>query len=45
MTLFDLDGVARVLVVGSSAGDPHYPFDPDDRVWEPHGWIVSLASE
>ena len=45
MTLIDLDGVARVLVVGSSAGDPLYPFDPDDHVWEPHGWVVSLGSE
>jgi hypothetical protein len=44
-TLVDLDGVARVLIVGSSAGDPLIPFDPDDRVWEPHGWIVSLAAD
>jgi len=44
-TLVDLDGVARVLVVGTNAGDPLYPFDPDDYSWEPHGWVVSLASE
>ena len=45
MSLVDLDGVARVLVVASNAGDPLYPFDPDDYIWEPHGWVVSLASE
>jgi hypothetical protein len=42
-TLVDLDGVARVLVIGASAGEPLYPFDPDDYAWEPHGWVVSLA--
>jgi hypothetical protein len=45
LTLVDLDGVARILVVGTNAGDPLYPFDPDDYIWEPHGWVVSLAAE
>jgi hypothetical protein len=45
LSLVDLDGVALVLVVGSNAGDPLYPFDPDDYIWEPHGWVVSLAAE
>ena len=44
-TLVDLDGTARVLVVGTNTGDPATHFDPDDYVWEPHGWIVSLAGE
>jgi hypothetical protein len=44
-SLVHLDGVARVLVVGTNAGDPLYPFDPDDYAWEPHGWVVSLAGE
>jgi hypothetical protein len=44
-TLVDLDGVARVLIVGASAGDPRYQFDPDDYRWEPHGWVVSVAAE
>jgi len=44
-SLVDLDGTARVLVVGASAGDPLVPFDPDDYAWERHGWVVSLASE
>ena len=45
MTLVDLDGVDRVLLVGMNAGDPSYRFDPDDEVWEPHGWLVTLAAE
>jgi hypothetical protein len=45
MSLADLEGAARVLVVGSNAGEPLIPFDPDDRVWEPHGWVVSLVGE
>jgi hypothetical protein len=47
-TLVDLDGVARVLIVGSNAGD-HLglapPLDPDDYRREPHGWLVSVAGE
>jgi hypothetical protein len=34
-----------VLLVGVNAGDPAYAFDPDEAVWEPHGWLVTLASE
>lgn len=45
MTLVDLDGVDRVLLVGTNVGDPSYRFDPDDEVWEPHGWLVTLAAE
>jgi len=45
MTLVDLDGVDRIMLVGVNAGDPSYRFDPDDEVWEPHGWLVTLASE
>ncbi len=45
MTLVDLDGVDRVLLVGLNAGDPSYRFDPDDEVWEPHAWLVTLAAE
>ena len=44
-TLVDLDGVARVLVVASSAGDPLVTFDPADYLWESHGWAISLAGE
>jgi hypothetical protein len=45
MTLVDLDGVDRVMLVGVNTGDPAYAFDPDDEVWEPHGWLVTLAEE
>lgn len=45
MTLVDLDRVDRVLLVGVNAGDPAYAFDPDEVVWEPHGWLVTVAAE
>jgi hypothetical protein len=45
MTLVDLDAVDRILLVGVNAGDPSYRFDPDDEIWEPHAWLVTLASE
>ncbi len=45
MTLVDLDGVDRVMLVGVNVGDPAYAFDPDDEVWEPHGWLVTIAEE
>jgi hypothetical protein len=44
-TLVDLDGTARVLLVGTNTGDPLVPFDPDDYRREAHGWTVSIASE
>jgi hypothetical protein len=45
MTLVELEGVDRVLLVGVNVGDPSYRFDPDDEAWEPHGWLVTLAEE
>ncbi len=45
MTLVDLDIVDRVMLVGVNVGDPAYAFDPDDEVWEPHGWLVTVAEE
>jgi len=45
MTLVDLEQVDRIVLVGTNVGDPAYRFDPDDEVWEPHGWLVTLASE
>jgi hypothetical protein len=44
MTLVDLDGVASVLVVGANVGAWEEPFDPDDAIWEPHGWTATLAA-
>ncbi len=45
ITVVDLEDVAKVLLVGTNAGDPLDPFDPNDGAWEPHGWIVSVAAE
>jgi hypothetical protein len=45
MSVVDLEGVARILIVGTNTGDPLYPMDPDDEIWEPHGWMLTLASE
>jgi len=45
MTLVDVDAVDRVLLVGVNVGDPAYRFDPDDEVWEPHGWLLTTAEE
>ena len=45
MTVVDLDDVATVLLIGVNAGDGLYPFDPDDEVWEPHSWLMTVASE
>lgn len=45
MTLVDVDSVDRVMLVGVNVGDPAYAFDPDDEVWEPHGWLVTVAEE
>jgi hypothetical protein len=44
-TVVDLDGVARVLFVGTNTGDPLVPFDLNDAAPEPHGFVVSVASE
>lgn len=44
-TLVDVDAADRILLVGVNAGDPSYAFDPDDAVWEPHGWLLTVAQE
>lgn len=45
MTLIDFDGADRVMLVGANVGDPAYSFDPDDEVFEPHSWLVTIAEE
>ncbi len=45
MTLVDLEAADRIMLVGVNVGDPSYRFDPDDTVWEPHGWLVTIAAE
>jgi hypothetical protein len=44
LTVMELDQVDSVLLVGVNLGDPKWAFDPDDGVWEPHGWIMTVAS-
>lgn len=44
-TVMNLDDTATVLVVGVNVGDASRPFDPDDDVWEPHGWLLQIQSE
>jgi hypothetical protein len=44
-TIVDLDGVDSILVVATNVGDPYSVFDPDDEVFEPHGWLLTLAAE
>jgi hypothetical protein len=48
MTIEPLDGVDRVIVVGTlvgSDGSAERPFDPDDGVWERHGWLLTVQAE
>jgi hypothetical protein len=45
MTLVDLSGVDKVVLVGVNVGDPAYAFDPDDEVFEPHGYLVTVAAD
>jgi hypothetical protein len=44
-TVVDLDGVVRVLFVGTNTGDPFVAFAPSDETPEPHGWLVRIAEE
>ena len=44
MTLVDYGNADRIMLVGVNVGDPAYRFDPDDEVWEPHGWLLTVAS-
>ena len=45
MTVADLRGTDRVIVVTTNVGDPSFHFDPDDVVHEPHGYTLTLAAE
>jgi hypothetical protein len=41
-TMNDLRGVDSLMIVGVGLGAPDRDFDPDDRVWEPHAWTVTV---
>jgi hypothetical protein len=43
LTVENLEGTARVVVVGVALGDTEAPFDPTAGEWEPHGWMLTLA--
>jgi hypothetical protein len=45
MTVADLRGTDRVIVVTTNVGDPSFHFDPDDVVHEPHGYTLTLVAE
>jgi len=44
MTVENLDTVDHIVVIGVNLRSTEMPFDPDDGIWEPHGWVLSLAS-
>ena len=45
LQVVDLDDASSLLVVATNVGDWTAPFDPDDDVVEPHGWLLPIASE
>ena len=45
MTVADLRGTDRVVVVTTNLGDPAFHFDPDDVVHEPHGYTLTIVAE
>lgn len=45
MSIADLDQAERVVLVVTNVGDPSFHFDPDDVVFEPHGYALTLAPE
>jgi hypothetical protein len=45
ITLEDLDGVHRVVVIGANVGSTERPFRQGRSEWEPHGWTLTLGAE
>ncbi len=45
MSIADLDETDRLIIVVTNVGDPSFHFDPDDVVFEPHGYELTLAAE
>ncbi len=43
--VINLDDVSSILVVAMNLGNWTTPFDPDDDIWEPHGWLLTIAAE
>jgi len=44
-SIVDVDAADTLAIIGMNAGDFAFPFDPDDAIWEPHGWRLTVASE
>lgn len=45
MSIADLEQAERVVLVVTNVGDPSFHFDPDDVVFEPHSYGLSIAPE
>jgi hypothetical protein len=45
LTVDNLAGVDRVLLVTANLGSTEHPFDPQQGEWEPHGWLLTLGAE
>jgi hypothetical protein len=45
MTVENLDDADRIVVLGVNLGSTEMPFEPGDGTWEPHGWLLTLASQ
>jgi hypothetical protein len=45
LQVWGVEDAASLLVVATNTGNWTTPFDPDDDVWEPHGWLLTIAAE
>ena len=45
LTVDGLDGIDRVLVVAENVGSTDHEFDPNQREWEPHGWLLTIEGQ
>jgi len=43
--IVDVEDTSALLVVVTNVGNWTTAFDPDDEVWEPHGWLLTIAAE
>jgi hypothetical protein len=45
LQVVETDNATAFLVVAANVGAWTSPFDPDEGPWEPHGWLLTIASE
>ena len=45
LQVVNVDDASALLVVAANMGEWTAPFDPDNAVWEPHGWLLTIAAE